>query len=229
MSAARGKPNGLILGVPSNWFFDMCDSPVREATMRALSILESAGVKLQEVSLPHAPLMEAIGRTIIDSEVASAHFQENTGDYSPDLRRLVVEGASVLAVEYIHALRARNLLQEDFRQVFESVDAIVVPSVGCVAPRGSDMAVEINGETHRWNAVAARTTRIFNIVGIPAISVPIGFHGDLPLGMQVAARPFDEGTCFRVTGAYQALTDYHRRLPFNLAEVDASHIAYGPT
>jgi aspartyl-tRNA(Asn)/glutamyl-tRNA(Gln) amidotransferase subunit A len=52
----------------------------------------------------------------------------------------------------------------------------------------------------------------FNLAGLPAISFPCGFSSDgLPLGLQVAGKPFEEATVLRIAHAYQQLTDWHRR------------------
>ncbi len=60
----------------------------------------------------------------------------------------------------------------------------------------------------------SRTTFIFNVTGLPALSIPAGFNGDgVPVGIQVIARPFDEATCLRVGHAFQQLTDYHLAVP----------------
>ena len=59
-----------------------------------------------------------------------------------------------------------------------------------------------------------RFTRVFNLSGHPAASIPCGFTaGGLPVGLQIVGRPFDEATVLRVADAYQRATDWHRRRP----------------
>jgi aspartyl-tRNA(Asn)/glutamyl-tRNA(Gln) amidotransferase subunit A len=52
-----------------------------------------------------------------------------------------------------------------------------------------------------------------NLTGGPALALPAGFSGGLPLGMQLLGRPFDEATVLRTGHAYQRATDWHLRHP----------------
>ncbi len=68
--------------------------------------------------------------------------------------------------------------------------------------------------------VAARTMALWNVTGLRSVNVPIGFgDGDLPIGMQIVARPWADETCLAIAVAYQAATDHHRRAPTLEADV----------
>jgi Asp-tRNA(Asn)/Glu-tRNA(Gln) amidotransferase A subunit family amidase len=83
-----------------------------------------------------------------------------------------------------------------------------------VAPRLDDLAFSVGGSIHAWDDVVARMTLIFNLAGVPALALPAGFSdGGLPLGIQVASRPFDESTCLRLGYALQQCTSYHLAIP----------------
>jgi aspartyl-tRNA(Asn)/glutamyl-tRNA(Gln) amidotransferase subunit A len=208
---------GVRLGVPSDWFFDVCDSEVAAATRAAVDVLVGAGATAVEVPLPNARLADTIGWTIMYAEFASLHEVtfDRLDDYGPGMtRQLLASSQFVSAQDYLRSLRARHLLQLDFEAAFEQVDALVVPGICALAPRLDATGLVIDGVEHPWVPTSARTTLIFNLAGIPALSVPAGFGRDgLPLGIQVAARPYAEATCLRVGHAFQELTDHHTSAP----------------
>jgi aspartyl-tRNA(Asn)/glutamyl-tRNA(Gln) amidotransferase subunit A len=151
------------------------------------------------------------------AEFASLHEVnfDRFDDFGPGLtRELLASSQFVSAQDYLRALRARHLLQHDFEAAFERVDALVTPGIVTVAPHLDASALDIDGVEHPFVPTVVRTTLIFNLAGVPALSIPSGFNArGLPVGIQVAARPFAEATCFRVAGAYQRLSDHHLARP----------------
>ena len=74
--------------------------------------------------------------------------------------------------------------------------------------------IEIDGVTQNASTAFLRLTMPFNLAGLPAASLPCGFTTDgLPVGLQIAGKPFEEATVLRIAHAYQQLTDWHRREP----------------
>jgi aspartyl-tRNA(Asn)/glutamyl-tRNA(Gln) amidotransferase subunit A len=208
---------GMRIGVPAEWFFDLVDPEVEAATREALAILAERGASVVEVPLPSARLSDVIGWTIMYAEYAALH--EDTFDrleeYSAPLsQQLLASSPFVSAVDYARSLRALHLVQRDFETAFEQVQALVVPGMVGVAPRLEDMRFQIGDRGYEWGELVARTTMIFNLAGIPALSLPAGLHSSgLPMGIQVAARPFDEATCFQVGQVYERATGHHRLAP----------------
>lgn len=209
---------GLRVGVPTNYFFDICSRDVETATRAAVQALAAAGATIVEVELPHARLSDAIGWTIMYAEFASLHevTLDRLADYGEGSmsQQLLASSQFVSAQDYLRALRTRHLLQLDFEAAFAQADVVLTPGIVTVAPRLDAAGLDVDGASHPWVPTIARTTLIFNLVGIPVVSVPSGFDGaGLPTGIQIAARPYDEETCLRVAHAYQQLTDHHRVLP----------------
>jgi aspartyl-tRNA(Asn)/glutamyl-tRNA(Gln) amidotransferase subunit A len=214
--ALAGGVKGLRVGVPTDWFFDLCDPEIETATRQALTTLAGAGAKLVEVSLPNAKLAEPIGWMVMYAECASLHegTLDRLDDYGKEFRDFLVAAQFVSAADYLKGLRARHVVQRDFESAFEKVDALITPGAISVAPRLSDMLSMIGDRGYPWADVISRTTFIFNVTGLPALSIPAGLNGDgVPVGIQVIARPFDEATCLRVGHAFQQLTDYHVAVP----------------
>jgi aspartyl-tRNA(Asn)/glutamyl-tRNA(Gln) amidotransferase subunit A len=221
-----GGVDGLRIGVPTDWFFDVCDPEVAAATHEAARELERAGATVHEVALPSTRQVQlhAIELTLVYAEMSSLHSVtlDRLDEYGPEYQRLLARGQFVHAADYLHALRARHLVQLDFERAFEAVDAMLVPGCVCVAPRHDHMVAKIGDEELPLLDVISRTTAVFDIVGLPTITVPSGLDAQgLPMGVAVATRPYDEATCFRVAHAFQRLTGHHRQLP-RLLEEDAA-------
>jgi aspartyl-tRNA(Asn)/glutamyl-tRNA(Gln) amidotransferase subunit A len=214
---ATSSSAGLRLGIPRQWDFDLYDSAVEQATRAATEALVADGATLVEVELPHSSHAHAIGWTIMYAEFASLHevTYDRIGDYGEGMtRQLLVNSQFVSAQDYLRALRARHLIQRDFEAVFAEVDALIVPGPITAAPRLSDKAITVNQRSRAWLEVIARPTLIFNLAGVPALSLPAGTdHNGLPVGIQIVAPPLHDTTCLAVGAAYQRLTDHHLASP----------------
>jgi aspartyl-tRNA(Asn)/glutamyl-tRNA(Gln) amidotransferase subunit A len=209
---------GLRIGVPTEWFFDVCDPEVEAATRAAIALLEGHGAHIREIAFPstHQVDLHAIELTIIYAELASLHEVtfEHLAEYGQEFQHLLVRSQFTSATDYLKALRARHLVQLDFQRAFEDVDAIITPGGICTAPRHDHLVARIGAEERPLIDVISRPTAIMDIVGVPSLTIPAGFdHLGLPIGIQVAARPYDEAMCFRIAHTYQQLTDFHRAVP----------------
>ncbi|MEE8506753.1 MAG: amidase family protein, partial [Kiloniellales bacterium] len=101
-----------------------------------------------------------------------------------------------------------------FRRAFEQVDVIVAPTTALTAWKHDVTTLDIEGEQESVLAASWRLTYPFNLTGLPAISIPCGFDRDgLPIGLQIAAKPFDETTMLRVAHAYERTHDWAARRP----------------
>jgi aspartyl-tRNA(Asn)/glutamyl-tRNA(Gln) amidotransferase subunit A len=209
---------GLRIGVPADWFFDVCDPEIAEATHEAVRELERAGATVHEIALPSTRQVQlhAIELTIVYAEMSSLHSAtfDRLDEYGPEYQQLLTRGQFVHAADYLHALRARHLVQLDFERALETVDAVAVPGCVCIAPRHDHMVAKIGEEELPLLDVISRTTAVFDIVGMPTITVPSGLDREgMPMGVAFATRPYDEATGFRVAHAYQRLTGHHDLVP----------------
>jgi aspartyl-tRNA(Asn)/glutamyl-tRNA(Gln) amidotransferase subunit A len=141
--------------------------------------------------------------------------------YGAEFAQLLANAETTSAVDYLRALRARHLLQRDFELVFDRVDAIIVPAGICTAPRQDHLVATIGIKEYRLIDVVTRPTSIFNLTGVPSVTMPAGFdHNGLPIGIQVAARPFNEAVVLQIAHAFQRVTDFHTRRPSILERLD---------
>jgi len=123
-------------------------------------------------------------------------------------------GFFISGVDYIQAQRARRLFYHHSADLLKKVDLLAGPTVPITACKIGTREVKI-GET-RMGVIPALTqyTRPFNLNGFPAITVPCGFSKEgLPIGLQLAGRPFDEQTALRVAHAYEQATEWHKKRP----------------
>lgn len=214
--ALRQGVAGLKIGVPQNWFLEICDPHIASAVERAAEIFAAEGAHIVPITLPNAHLTQAIGWFIILAELGSLHEGnlERLDEYDPGFSGHLVNSQFVTAQDYMRCLRLRSVIQADYETAFSEVDAILVPGNPSYAPKLDNMMCQVGDREYFWLEIAARTTFSANITGIPALSVPAGLGwNDLPLGIGILARPFDEETCFRVGHTYQQLTDHHRLAP----------------
>jgi Asp-tRNA(Asn)/Glu-tRNA(Gln) amidotransferase A subunit family amidase len=209
---------GMRLGIPAEWAFSTCDPEIEARTRDALAVLREAGAEIVEVRLPNteAHALDQVSRIISGAESASAH-EENL-DHLDQLSELAAQrllaNLTIPAVDYLRAMRLRHLVQLDFESVFGEVNAVIAPTTAAVAPRLDDGLAQVGAKSLPWLEIAAATTSVGNLAGIPALAIPAGFsEAGLPIGIQVMARPFAEATCFRVGAAFQALTDHHLQVP----------------
>ena len=197
---------GVIKGVTTG-----VQKAVKENFSQALKALEEVA-SIEEVELPDLPYDAAV-RTILQAEAASA-FDEFVdsgraaeltapGDWYGGYAR-----TTVLAKDYLRALRIRGLMVKAVDQVLIGFDALVAPSSRSLAPR---IDRKPHSPTHEPQDVMGA---IGNGAGLPAISVPCGFSDrGLPSGIQFMGRAYEENTILTVARAYQSLTDWHKRHP----------------
>jgi aspartyl-tRNA(Asn)/glutamyl-tRNA(Gln) amidotransferase subunit A len=213
---------GLRIGRPRQWFSDGCHDEVLAATDEAVAALVGAGATVRHVDLPHAELAGAVAWTITVAEFAAVHDADlgdlerpDAGGRTASAVDRLIGGSLVAAADYLRALRARALVQQDFDAVWEEVDVVLTPATPTPALRLTPELdpVFLQGD-RAWLEGIARNFLVHNVTGMPALVVPSGISGlGLPLGVQIVGPPFGERRCLRVGHALQAVTGHHRRAP----------------
>jgi aspartyl-tRNA(Asn)/glutamyl-tRNA(Gln) amidotransferase subunit A len=206
---ALGKEiRGLRVGVCRNHFFGRNQADVEAALETAIRDLAGQGAAIREFRIPRLDLsLGAIFAIELSSSTAyhdAALRAGRTRHYQPDVRALVEIGRFVTGPDYLKAEQFRRLLMEDYRRAFAEVDVVVGPTTPLTAWPVGQWTVEIAGRPESVLAASWRLTYPYNLTGLPAISVPCGQDRDgLPIGLQIAARPFEEMTVLRVAHAYE--------------------------
>ncbi len=226
---------GLRIGIPKEYFIEGMDREVRDAVVAAIGILESLGAVTIEVSLPHTPYAVAAYYLIATSEASSnlarydgvkygsrtegkdlisMYMKTRAEGIGPEVKRRIMLGTYALSAGYYDAYyrkaqQARTLLKRDFDEAFADVDVLVTPTSPTPAfPIGEKVTDPL-----QMYLVDIFTISV-NLAGVPAISVPCGFTSlNLPVGLQVIGKHFDEETVLRVAYAYEQSTTWHVRRP----------------
>jgi aspartyl-tRNA(Asn)/glutamyl-tRNA(Gln) amidotransferase subunit A len=209
---------GVRIGIPENYFFDHVTFDVGQALQTAISTLQSLGAVLVRLKLPSPELLSEFSRVLAYSEAAAIHgtwLRERAEEYSAQVRVRAMIGSVIPASIYIEALHVRpGLLREFVTHVFERCDVLFTPTLSIPVPTLAETDVGSGESMWKILSLLVHCTAPFNYLGLPAISVPAGFTTNgLPAGLQLVARPFDEMMLFRVAGAYQNASDWHRRHP----------------
>jgi aspartyl-tRNA(Asn)/glutamyl-tRNA(Gln) amidotransferase subunit A len=146
-------------------------------------------------------------------DLADLYCRSRGEGFGAEVKRRILIGTYALSAGYydayyLKAQKIRRLISEDFRQAFEQVDVILGPTAPSVAFRCGEKTAD---------PIAMYLSDIYtiavNLAGLPGMSVPAGFSGQLPVGMQLIGNYFDEGRLLNVAHRYQQATDWHARTP----------------
>ena len=222
------KIENLRIGVPKEYFVEGIDLEVEKIVKKAITQYEKLGAKIIEVSLPHTHYAVPCYYIIVPAE-ASANLARYDGikyglseqgkdllngylktrqkGFGDEVRRRIMVGTYVLSAGYydayyLKAQKVRTLIKQDFDSAFEKVDVLMTP----VSPTP---AFKIGEKTD--DPVAMYLSDIYtcpvNLAGISGLSLPCGqtIDGQLPVGLQIIGRPFDEEKIFQVAEIYEQL------------------------
>jgi aspartyl-tRNA(Asn)/glutamyl-tRNA(Gln) amidotransferase subunit A len=212
VGALSGQIQGLRIGVPSSYFFDVPElaPEVKTAVLRGIEALERAGAVVREVAIPHLEVAKNANNLIWASEGFAYHQQdlrtrwELYGRYT---RTMIARGALFNGPDYVQAQRFRAYFKKAVATAMADVDVLVTPTATTPAEKISEMDMQ-------RRLLGPSFTGMWNLIGLPALAVPCGFSSTgLPLSMQIVGKPFDEATVLRVGDAYQLLVDWQLRVP----------------
>jgi aspartyl-tRNA(Asn)/glutamyl-tRNA(Gln) amidotransferase subunit A len=200
---------GVKIGVPRAYFFDGIDPEVAQAFEGALTTLRGLGAEVRDVTIPSLHTTPAF-LLILMAEAFAYHARdicEHPELYGDVLRERILTGALVTAAEYTQAQRLRAQLGREMAEVLQDVDVLATPTTPAPATPFT-LAQDPEFGFPRSNMPP------FNLTGLPALAVPCGFASSgLPLSLQLAGRPFEEGMVLQVGHAYEQATLWHTRRP----------------
>jgi aspartyl-tRNA(Asn)/glutamyl-tRNA(Gln) amidotransferase subunit A len=209
---------GVRIGVCRNHFFEDNQEDVERAVEGAIRDLAGLGATVVDFTIPNLTYgLAAIFAIELASSTAyhdASLRADRVRHYTPDVRQLVELGRFVTGPDYLKAEQVRAVLMEDFRRAFDRVDVIVGPTTPITAWRIGEWTARIGERDESVLAASWRFTFPYNLTGLPAISIPCGFDRQgLPIGLQIAGRPFDEATVLRVAHAYERTHEWKDRGP----------------
>ena len=209
----REDIKGLTIGVPRHFFFaphENVNPEVVATVENGLKVLEGLGANLQEVTIPSLEYVRAANSVIMLSEAFAFHeknLRTRPHDFGEMVRARFRIGGMFSASDYVQSQRVRKLVNREFAAVLQKVDVLVTHTMTqpAAAFEGYDATSTVRGPSF---------TAPFNLTGLPAISVPCGFTASgLPVGMQIAGKPFDEPGVIRAAYAYQQEARWFEQRP----------------
>ena len=233
------KPlNGLRIGLPKEFFGEGCDAEVMAAVRAAIAEYEKLGATMVEVSLPNSHLSVPAYYVIAPAEASSnlsrfdgvrygfraedygnlddMYMKSRAQGFGAEVKRRILIGTYVLShgyydAYYLQAQRIRRLIANDFVEAFKSCDVIMGPTSPTTAFKiGEKAADPVQMYLSDIYTIAV------NLAGLPGMSVPCGFVGGLPVGLQLIGNYFAEAQLLNVAHRYQQATDWHQRRPDGL-------------
>lgn len=241
---ARGVPdyhaeldaplNGLKIGLPREYFGAGLDPRVEATVREAISVYESLGASVHEVSLPHTHYAVPAYYVIAPAEASSnlsrydgvrfGYRCDNPTDlidlykrtraegFGTEVKRRLLMGTHTLSegffdAYYKKAQQVRRLIRQDFLDAFEEVDVLMGPTTPTPA---FDLGANMDPVSLYLQEVY---TIPANLAGIPGISVPAGMAGKRPVGLQILSSHFTEARLLNIAHQFQQATDWHRQRP----------------
>lgn len=225
---------GMKIGIPREYFIDGMDPEVETAVRDAVKTLEGLGATVKEVTLPHTAYAVATYYILATSEASSnlarydgvkygvraegakdlleMYMKSRSQGFGPEVKRRIMLGTYALSAGYYDAYykkgqQARTLIKRDFDEAFKNVDVIATPT----APTAAFKIGEKSADPLQMYLSDIFTISV-NLAGIPGISIPCGFtKNNLPIGLQLLGRHFDEESIIRTSFAYEQATEWHKK------------------
>ncbi len=233
---AREKPlAGLKIGLPKEFFEEGCSPEVMQLVETAIADYRKLGAETVSISLPNMKLSVPAYYVIAPAEASSnlsrfdgvrygyrapdygdlndMYAKSRTQGFGAEVKRRILIGAYVLShgyydAYYLQAQRIRRLIANDFVEAFKQCDVIMGPTSPSTAfkigEKASDPVQMYLSDIY---------TIAVNLAGLPGMSIPCGFTGGLPAGLQLIGDYFSEAKLLNVAHRYQCATDWHLKLP----------------
>jgi aspartyl-tRNA(Asn)/glutamyl-tRNA(Gln) amidotransferase subunit A len=235
-AAALGTPlAGLRIGILKEFFGAGLQPGIEKPVRDALEVFRRLGAQVREVSLPNLPLSVPTYYVVAPAEASSnlarydgVRFGHRCADpkdltdlykrsrsegFGPEVKRRIMTGTYVLSAGYydayyLKAQKVRALIAADFARAFGEVDLLLGPTTPTPAfGLGSKTSDPVTMYLEDIYTVGA------NLAGLPALSMPCGFDGHLPVGVQLIGPHFGEARLLSAAHGFQRETDFHLRTP----------------
>ncbi|MBO9649571.1 MAG: Asp-tRNA(Asn)/Glu-tRNA(Gln) amidotransferase subunit GatA, partial [Variovorax sp.] len=230
-----GSLDGLRIGVPKEFLGDGVAPGVRAAIDAALAEYEKLGAKRVEVSLPRTELAIPVYYIIAAAEASSnlsrfdgvkfghrasqykdlaeMYMKTRAEGFGDEVKRRIMIGTYVLShgyydAYYLQAQKVRRMIADDFQAAFRDCDVIAGPAAPTVA-----WAIGAHSDDPVADYLADVFTLPGSLAGLPGLSLPCGFDGGMPVGLQLIGNYFAEGRLLNAAHRFQQATDWHQRTP----------------
>ena len=214
---------GMKIGVPREFFGEGIKPETKEAVKKALVFYEKEGAELVDVSIPHINSGVSVYYIIAPAEASSnlarydgvgfgyraegkyiidMYIKTRSTGFGEEVKRRIMLGNYVLSAGYydayyLKALKVRTLLKQEFDEVYKSCDVIAAPSASGTSFKFGAFSDPLSLYMEDICTVPV------NLIGAPSISIPVGFHEGMPLGMQLIGKPLGEETIIQAAYTFE--------------------------
>jgi aspartyl-tRNA(Asn)/glutamyl-tRNA(Gln) amidotransferase subunit A len=209
-----GSCEGIRLGFDPHAFAGRATPEIAAAAEAALAVLVELGAEVVEVDLSLLDGFDAAATVLTWAEASAVHertFGADPARYAPAIRARLELALAAHGADHVNAMRLQG------RALAQLLDGPLAVADVLLAPTVAAPAVTIDSLQRDAAGVSLghlRLNRPFNFTGVPALALPVGFDlNGMPLGLQLVAKPWAEQKLLACAAAYQAETDWHRRLP----------------
>jgi aspartyl-tRNA(Asn)/glutamyl-tRNA(Gln) amidotransferase subunit A len=214
-AALTGGIKGLKVGIVRELVYsDLVEEEVRQSVLAAAAKMQEMGAEVEELSIPLAANAGTISGAIrVEAPVTYRDLVFNRPqDLGHDNRIAYLANTIMPASYYYKGLRLRTMIRDQVLAALDGIDLLLSPTTGVAAQLlEPDPVIDSKAATGRIRWLLATT---FSLANVPALSVPCGFTATgLPIGLQIAGRPFDESTVLRAGHSYEQETEWHSRRP----------------
>lgn len=227
---------GLKIGLPKEYFGEGINPEVRKAVEQSVELLKQLGAEYEEFSLPITEYALPAYYLISSAEASSnlarydgvkygyraekysdlidLYRQSRSEGFGPEVKRRIMIGTYALSAGYYDAyykkaLQVRTLIKRGFDEAFKKYDVIITP----VSPTTAFKIGEKADDPLEMYLSDICTVSV-NIAGLPGMVVPCGYDSkNLPVGLQLIGKPFDESTLIRTAYTFEQNTDWHKKRP----------------
>lgn len=214
---------GMKIGVPREFFGEGIKPETKEAVKKALAFYEKEGAELVDVSIPHINSGVSVYYIIAPAEASSnlarydgvgfgyraegkdiidMYIKTRSTGFGEEVKRRIMLGNYVLSAGYydayyLKALKVRTLLKQEFDEVYKFCDVIAAPSASGTSFKFGAFSDPLSLYMEDICTVPV------NLIGAPSISIPVGFHEGMPLGMQLIGKPLGEETIIQAAYTFE--------------------------
>lgn len=197
-----GDITGLRIAIAGEHFARGMTPTAAKALERVAKALNATST----VTLPETARARAAAYVITASEGSQLHLsrlQTRLQDFDPATRDRFVAGALIPSSWYLQAQRFRRWYRDQVRQIFNTVDLVLAPTTPCSAPLREQTTMELEGESVLIRPHLGVYTQPLSFIGLPVLSVPVQLPGELPMGVQLIARPYHENIIFQAAAVLE--------------------------
>ncbi len=194
------------------FFTAKTDPQIWSGIEEAARIFTRLGAQVERVQAPQAYEAALANGLMTTSDAAAFHHErmaQQMDDFGEDIRLRLESGAAVTSTEYSQARHLQTTLRRRYAKFFEAYDILLAPATPVAAP-----TIVLGPDAIEQARLLTRFTSPFNLIGLPALSLPCGFTtGGLPFGLQIVSRAWGEAVVLQAAYAYEQETDWHLKWP----------------